>query len=361
MSGGDDDGEKTHDPSQRRLDEARKKGDVPRSADLATAAVYGGFLSAMLVTGAGALQQVGSAAMVLIGQADQLAPAILRAGRAPTAGIFAAFFMPLLPMLVLPMVGAMLALVGQRGLIFSSDKVLPKWSRISPLASFGQKFGREGLFAFGKSVVKLGVVCVLFWIVLPRHRDELLFSLQMAPSQSLLLLLRILVEFMGLALISTGFFGGLDYGWQWLQHRRRNMMSRQDMVEENRDSEGDPHMKGHRRQRGREIALSRMLQDVAGADVVLVNPTHYAVALKWKRGDRTAPICVAKGVDDVAARIREKAAVAGVPIHNDPPTARGIFGSVDVGYPINPEHFKAVAAAIRFAEAMQKRARAKRG
>ena len=359
MSGGDD-GEKTHAPSQRKLDEARKRGDVPRSADLTTAAVYGGLLLAVLVTGAAALQQGGSAAMVLIGQSDRLAPTILRAGRAPTAGILAAFAVPLLPLLVLPMIGAILALVSQRGLIFSPDKLMPKWSRISPLASFGQKFGREGLFAFGKSVIKLVVVCLLVGIVLPRHAADLLLSLQMSPGQSTLLLLEILVEFMALALISTGVFGGLDYGWQWLQHRRRNMMSRQDLVEENRDSEGDPHMKGHRRQRGREIALSRMLQEVAGADVIVVNPTHYAVALKWKRGDRSAPICLAKGVDDVAARIREKAAAAGVPIHRDPPTARAIHATVEVGHPIRPEHFKAVAAAIRFAEAMRKRARAKR-
>ncbi len=120
---------------------------------------------------------------------------------------------------------------------------------------------------------------------------------------------------------------GLDYGWQYLQHRRRNRMSRQEMVDEHKDSDGDPHMKGHRRQRGREIAMSQMLQDVAKADVIVVNPTHYAVALKWKRGDKTAPICLAKGVDDVAARIREKAAEVGIPIHRDPPTARAIYAS----------------------------------
>ena len=354
----DDDSEKTHDPSQRRLEEARKRGDVPRSADLTTAAVYGGLLLGVLVAGSLALQQAGSAGMVLIGQSDRLAPMILRAGRAPSAGIMAAFVLPLLPLLGLPLVGAILSLAGQRGLILASDKVLPKWSRISPMTTFGQKFGREGLFAFGKSLAKLGVVCLLVGLMLPRHADGLLISLQMSPGQSTLLLLRIVVEFLFLALISTLVFGGLDYGWQYLQHRRRNRMSRQDMVEENRDSEGDPHMKGHRRQRGREIALSRMLLDVARADVVLVNPTHYAVALKWRRGDRSAPICLAKGVDDIAARIREKAAAAGVPLHRDPATARAIHASVEIGDPVRPEHFKAVAAAIRFAEAMRKRAKA---
>ena len=110
-----------------------------------------------------------------------------------------------------------------------------------------------------------------------------------------------------------------------------------------------------RRQRGQEIATNRMLQDVGTADVVVVNPTHYAVALKWNRKARGAPICVAKGVDDVAARIRERAAEAGVPIHSDPPTARAIHANVEIGQQIQPEQYRAVAAAIRFAETMRKR------
>ena len=354
-----DDGEKSYAPSQRRLDEARKRGEVPRSADLATAAVYGGLLLALLVMGAPVLQRAGSAGMVLIGQADRLAPMLLRGGRAPTVGIMTAFALPILSLLVLPLVAALLSLIAQRVLILSPEKLLPKVSRISPMAALGQKFGRDGLFGFGKSLAKLTVVCLLLGFLLPRHAGALLATLQMSPGQAMLLMARILIEFLFLALISTAVFGGLDYGWQYLQHLRRNRMSRQDLVEENRDSEGDPHLKGHRRQRGREIALNRMLQDVALADVVLVNPSHYAVALKWKRGDRSAPICLAKGVDDVAARIRERAALAAVPIHRDPATARAIHATVEIGQPIRPEQFKAVAAAIRFAEAMRKRARAR--
>ena len=356
----EDDSEKSHEPSQKRLDDARKRGDVPRSPDLTTAAVYAGVLLALTLAGSTALQQAGSAAVTLIGQSDRLAPMILKAGRAPTAGLLTAFVMPFLPILALPMLAAILSLVAQRGLILSPEKIAPKLSRISPIAAFGQKFGREGLFAFGKSLTKMIVTCLLVAVLLPRHADDLLISLQLSPGQSSILLFQILTEFLFLALLSTLSFGGLDYGWQYLQHRRRNMMSRQEMVEESRDSEGDPHMKGHRRQRGREIALSRMLQDVASADVVLVNPTHYAVALKWRRGDRSAPILLAKGADDIAARIREKAAEAGVPLHRDPPTARAIYATVEIGSPILPAHFKAVAAAIRFAEAMRKRAKAKR-
>lgn len=357
MSEGDDT-EREHEPSQKRLEDARKRGDIPRSADLNAAAVYAGLVVAIFIAGNVAVQRMGSAGMTLLGQADRLAPAFLRAGRAPAAGLLADFALPFLPLLILPMIAALLSMAGQRSLIFSPDKLVPKLSRISMLTSFGQKFGRDGLFAFGKSVAKLLVVCVLVGFLVSRHASDTIVALRLSPGQSISLLVQILMEFLVLALISTLAFGGADYGWQYLQHRRRNRMSRQEMVDEHKESDGDPHVKGHRRQRGREIAMSQMLRDVAQADVIVVNPTHYAVALKWKRGDRNAPICVAKGVDDIAARIREKAAEVGIPIHRDPPTARAIHASVEVGAPIRPEHFKAVAAAIRFAEAMRKKAKA---
>ncbi|NCM97925.1 MAG: flagellar biosynthesis protein FlhB, partial [Rhodobacterales bacterium] len=133
-----------------------------------------------------------------------------------------------------------------------------------------------------------------------------------------------------------------------------------EMMDENKDSEGDPHTKAARRQRGYDIATNRMLEDVPQADVIVVNPTHYAVALKWDRAARRAPVCVAKGVDEIAARIRERAAAAGVPIHRDPPTARALHASVEIGQEIRPDQYRAVAAAIRFAEAMRKRARQRR-
>ena len=360
MSEEGDDTEREHEPTQKRLDDARKKGDVPRSVDLTSAAVYGGFVLALFIAGNAAVQHLGSAGMTLLGQADRLAPTFLRAGRPAAAGLLSNFALPFLPLILLPLIAALLSVAAQRSLIFSPEKLMPKLSRISVFKTFGQKFGREGLFEFGKSLAKLVVICVLVGILVSRHASDTLLSLYLSPGQSTALLVQILMEFLMLALLSTLIFGGADYGWQYLQHRRRNRMSRQEMIDEHKESDGDPHMKGQRRQRGREIAMSQMLLDVAKADVIVVNPTHYAVALKWKRGDRSAPILLAKGVDDIAARIRQKAAEVGIPIHRDPPTARAIHASVEVGAPIRPEHFKAVAAAIRFAEAMRKKAWAAR-
>ena len=134
-------------------------------------------------------------------------------------------------------------------------------------------------------------------------------------------------------------------------------MSFQDLKDETKRTEGDPHMKQSRQQRGREIAMNRMLLDVPKADVIIVNPTHYAVALKWSRAPGSAPICVAKGVDEIAKRIREAAVEHQVPIHSDPPTARALHATVDIGDEIEPEHYQAVAAAIRFADALRNQMR----
>ena len=152
---------------------------------------------------------------------------------------------------------------------------------------------------------------------------------------------------------------GVDLVWQRFDHARKLRMSFQEMREETKQSEGDPHMKAQRRSRAEAIATNRMLLDVPKADVVIVNPTHYAVALKWARTKGSAPVCVAKGEGEVALRIREIAATAGVPVHSDPPTARALHATVEIGREIAPEHYRAVAAAIRFADRMRKAARAR--
>lgn len=357
MSAADSDAEKSHEPSQKRLDEARKRGDVPRSLDLPTAGVYGGAALSVTLSGQYALDRFGATSAGMIEQSDRLAHDMLAAAHAPTMGLMADFAAPLLPLFLIPMGAAVFAIAIQRGFSIALERIEPKWSRISPFASLGHKFGREGLFAFAKSLLKLIVVCLLLFAMAPRYADAVMRSPHFSAGQSGLLMMQVILEFLFLAFLATLVFGAAEYGWQWLQHRRRNMMTRQETVEEHRESEGDPFVKVQRQQKGREIALSQMLQDVARADVVLVNPTHYAVALKWRRGDKSAPICLAKGVDEIAARIREKASEAGVPIHRDPPTARAIYATVDVGHPIRREHYKSVAAAIRFAEALRKRAK----
>lgn len=347
--------DKPHDPSQRRLEEARKRGELPRSTDLTAAASYAGLLLAAMILGPTVLQQAGAAGLALLDRPDLMAPQFLQGGKAPLGGTLAAFARALAPFFALPMAAVLLALIGQRAFVFAPEKLAPRLSRISPRALAGQRFGREGLFEFGKSLVKMLAVALILGLHLTRRAPDIIASLGLPPAQGTGLMLQIVVEFLFLVVLLSAVTGAGDYLWQKAQHLRRNRMSRKDLMDEIKDSEGDPHVKGQRRQRAQEIALNRMLTDVAKADVVIVNPTHYAVALRWKRSDRSAPICVAKGVDEVAARIRERAALAGVPLHSDPPTARAIHAVVKLGEPIRPEHYRPVAAAIRFAEALKKR------
>lgn len=361
MNGEEDSGEKIFEPTEQKLARARHEGEVPRSTDLAVAAAYGGLVLAGVALGGVALRRAGEQGAILLDQADRLSEQMLGGGAAPAGGVLARVAVTLAPWFVLPALAVLLVILAQRALIFSPKKLEPKLSRISVIANAANKFGREGLFEFAKSFVKLTVISVSLWLFVIGRMDDLLGAIHLPPAPGSALMMRLLLDFLVVVLVLAVGIGAVDYLWQVAQHRRKNRMTRKEMTDEIRNTEGDPHIKQQRRQRGQEIATNRMLDDVPRADVVIVNPTHYAVALKWRRGDRTAPVCLAKGVDEIAARIRERAMAAGVPLHPDPPTARALFATVEIGHEIAPEHYRAVAAAIRFSEAMRARVRERRG
>ena len=357
MSG--EDIEKEHEPTQKRLEDARRQGDVARSADLSTAAAYGGLLAAVVTIGP----------VLLTGFAQQAASYLDRLADPqalpPTSSVLfarmASLALPFSALILAPAGLVLVALMAQRAIVIAPDRIRPKLSRIDPIANAGHKFGRGGLVEFLKSAVKFALTGLVLAIILSRHGSEIVASQALAAGQVSILLGRMVVEFIGATAAVTGVIAAGDWLWQWFELRRRNRMSRQDLVDEHKQSEGDPHFKQARRQRAHSIATNRMIHDVAKADVVIVNPTHFAVALRWQRRSGRAPICVAKGVDEVAARIRERAAECGVPLRSDPPTARALHAAIDVGGEVRPEHYAPVAAAIRFAEDMRRRARERRG
>ena len=353
MTQSQDEDDKQHDPTERRLQQAREKGEVAKSQDVITAAAYAGFLIAAVAIGPQALRNAGSGAARFLDHAWGNDGLVVAPDRLAAFGPF------LMAFLIVPGLAALLAVVAQRALVFVPDRIQPKLSRISPLQGAKNRFGRSGLFDFLKSAAKLGILGVALWLWLAARLDRVLLSMQASPGQSVVVMLQMIVEFLMVVTLIAATIGGIDLLWQKAEHRRRNRMSRQDLIEEQKESEGDPQTKAQRRQRGMDIATNRMLADVAKADVVIVNPLHYAVALRWERGSGRAPVCVARGVDEIAARIRERAALANVPLHRDPPTARALYASVDIGQEILPEHYRAVAAAIRFAVRLRKQARTK--
>ncbi|TMV94626.1 flagellar biosynthesis protein FlhB [Thioclava sp. BHET1] len=352
----EDAAEKEYEPTEHKLTEARRKGDLVRSSEIAVAAVYGGFLLAIAAVGHVALEQFGSRAMVMLDRADSLSKATFSGGSALGMGAMFSMLAPVAPFLLGPLIAALVAYWAQRAIVAAPEKLQPKLSRINPMANAVQKFGRNGLFEFAKSTVKLIVISVVLAFYLRAKLDEILVSQRLSPGQSSGMLMEMIVEFLALVTGLAALMGAVDYFWQRADFLRRNRMSRKELMDEMKQSEGDPHLKGQRRQRGIEIATGQTLRDAAQADVIIVNPTHYAVALKWDRESGRAPTCVAKGMDALAARIREIAAESGVPIHSDPPTARALYAVVEVGEDVRPEHYKPVAAAIRFAEKMRARA-----
>lgn len=358
MSGNEDAAEKSHEPSQKKLDEARKRGEVPRSADLITAAGYGGLVLAGLAAGPTIARALGTALMAPLDRAGTLArDAFAGGGGAVAGGLIRAVAGAIWPLFVAPAALALLAVLAQRGLVFAPGKIRPKLDRISPIKGLGNKFGRAGLFEFAKSFAKLVLYCVILAIYLRRQMPRLLGQMHLSPGQIAAEMGRLCLGLMSLVLLVALALGALDLLFQRAEHLRRNRMSRKELTDETKESEGDPHLKGQRRQKGVEIAMSQMIAEVPKAEVVMVNPTHYAVALAWDRAAGGAPRCVAKGVDAMAARIREVAAEAGVPLRSDPPSARALYATVEIGHEIAPEQYRAVAAAIRFAEAMRRKRR----
>lgn len=356
MSEEDQSGEKEFEPTERKLDEQRRKGEVPRSTDINTAAAYFGLLLAALAVGQMTLTRLGDTGMTLFAQADSLSSLIVTNAQPVVGGLMGNVALALLPLVAIPFLMVWASLFAQRVVIFAPEKLMPKGSRINPISNAKNKFGRNGLFEFAKSTVKLLVISTVLWVFLMNNLPMILMTMQLSPALAARELMLLVVKFLALVFVVNLVIGAIDFFWQRAEHLRKNRMSHKEMRDEMKNSEGDPHAKGERRRRGREIATNQMLADVPKAAVVIVNPTHYAVALKWSPTDPGAPVCVAKGVDDVAARIRDAAREAGVPIHSDPPTARALHASVEIGHEINPDHFAPVAAAIRFADAMRKKA-----
>ena len=358
MSDDSADDDKQYEASQHKLDEARKKGDFPRSVDLNTAAAYGGLLLAGLSVGAASLTHVGTSLAALIDHADHFSTTIFAGGGRPLlGGLMGALSFGLAAAFAVPAALVILSIIAQRGFVFAPSKLEPKLSRISPIAQAKNKFGRTGLFEFAKSFAKLVLYSFVLFFFLSGRLPQIMETMALSAGQVTVVLLNMCMDLLVIVLVIALALGTVDYLWQRAEHLRKNRMSRKELTDETKNSEGDPALKQQRRQKGMSIAMNQMLTAVPEADVIIVNPTHYAVALKWDRAGGGPPECVAKGVDLVAARIREVGQENAVPIHSDPPCARALYATVEIGQYILPEQYRAVAAAIRFADRIRKMAK----
>lgn len=345
--------ERSFDPTPGRIEKARREGDIAVSREVIAAATYAGFY---LVLAAGSA----SLAAELIGGLRRLhqtptgfAGLIRDHGSAVGGDLFVWVLLVCAPMFLAPAVGAIAAIGGQRGFVLAFSKISPKWNRLSVVGNAKNKFGPHGLGEFSIAAAKLfGVIGIFALSFFGTFAELPAFSLLPAEAAGPVLQAATVLLIGAILLFSTA-VAVIDSVRVTAAHKRRLMMTLEEIKRESKESEGDPQLKHMRRERSRAIATNRMLLDVPKANVVIVNPTHFAIALKWDGPKSGAPTLIAKGVDEMAARIREIAVTSGVPIRHDPPTARAIFGAVELGAEIRREHYAAVAAAIHFADAMR--------
>jgi flagellar biosynthetic protein FlhB len=348
---------KTEDATPRKLEDARKKGDVAKSPDVASALALMGATAVVLVSGS----------WFATSMAEQLLPFIaaphammggLEAGAGVEIGGRALWAMA--PFLGAVMLATILGGAGgnlmQSGLVFSAEKMKPKWDKVSPMAGFKRIFGPEGLVQFLKTFAKLIAVTAICWMVLKPHVRELEALAAMSPAAILPFARDLTILLMAATLVFLAFTAGADFIWQKFQFAKRMRMTKEELKEDYKQSEGDPHVKARLKQIRMQRSRQRMMQNVPKATVIVTNPTHYSVALRYEpdEGD-AAPICVAKGVDALALRIREVAKEHAVPIVENVPLARALYAAVDVDETIPREHFEAAARVIGFV--MKKRRR----
>lgn len=355
----DDSSDKSFDPTPQKLEKARKKGEIARSIDLQTAAGYAGISIVLLTMGADVIRDTGTILMTLLARSSEFSDMMFAGGAfsAPMAGFLSSVARAIAPLFIVPAVLVLVTILVQRAFVVTPSKLQPKLSRISIIKNAQNKFGRSGLFEFTKSFVKLVIYSVCLGIFLNSYMSDIVAIVRSDARIALGLLAELSLVFLFIVVCVSGTIGAIDAIWQHQEHLRKNRMSRKEIMDENKESEGDPHLKQERRSRAYAIAATQMMSDVPDADVIIVNPTHYAVALKWSRMPGSAPTCVAKGVDALAMRIREVAQESAVPIHSDPPTARALHATTEVGEEIAPEFYQAVAAAVRFADEMRERAK----
>jgi flagellar biosynthetic protein FlhB len=341
MSDEKDKDQQTEEPSQRKLQQAREKGQVTLSRDVVNWAMF--LAIGTIVALAPPLSaQLGRRLAAIIEQAHVVNLERLAASLVGEVAIL------LLPLLGICVIAAVAATLLQTGPLASLQKLKPKLSNVSPLSGWKRLVSMRALGEFGKGILKTVLVGVaVAWVMLPTVDElELLPGRRTEEILAMLHGLLLRIVFTGAAVMTA--VALLDYLHQRFQFLKSMRMSKQEVKEEYKQTEGDPHVKGRIRQIRAERARRRMMAAVPDASVVITNPTHFAVALHYEIDQSNAPKVVAKGADVIAAKIREVATANGVPIVENPPLARLLYAAVDLDEEIPPEHYKAVAEVIGF-------------
>jgi flagellar biosynthetic protein FlhB len=338
--------DKTEDPTQKRLDDAHARGDVVKSQEVNTwFIIAGGTLVLMSFTG-GMGDGLTATLRGVIANSYMLTmdgPALPRLFQKMGIELIAALGLPFLILMLAALLGNLL----QHKLVWSFEAVTPKFSKVSPLAGLKRLFSKQAIANFIKGLVKLTLIGVVLTVQMWPERVRFEGLERTDPMAILGFTQSLALKMLGVVVAIMAVVAAADYFFQYRQWFEKQKMSLRDLKEEFKQSEGDPTIKGKLRQMRQQRARKRMMAQVPKASVIITNPTHYAVALQYERG-MEAPICVAKGMDAIALKIREIGEKNSIPIVENPPLARALHATVDVDEAIPAEHYKAVAEVIGF-------------
>lgn len=339
--------DRTEEPTAHRLRKARQDGQVARSTELPGAAVVIGSFALLIIAGNWMMEKL----VTLFAQGfvfDRKAldtPALLVAA---FAGQLSTAFMVVLPLILLTLVLAVFASGLTGGYLFSLKAVAPKSSKLNPLSGLKRMFGPVAAVELGKAVLKFLLVSAVLWWSLASNMEALLNLGRMALEPALASAGRMIAQSALWVALSLAIIAAIDVPYQKYQFRKRMKMTKQEVRDEFKEMEGRPEIKAQIRRRQREMANGRMMQRVKDADVVIVNPEHFAVALEYDPGSDGAPVLVAKGTDFMAQKIREQAEQHGIHLFSAPPLARALYFTTETEQQIPEELYHAVAQVIAY-------------
>jgi len=332
---------KTEEATPQKLQKAREKGDVAKTPDLAMLASFAGAAAVIAIAGGWMSRHLASELLPFIAHPDDFD---LKAGGLDVAIHAARAAAPVLlaVLAVASLMGAAGNLV-QTGLLFSPEKIKPDWKKLSPMSGLKRILGPDGLMQFVKSLAKVAMVGWVGWVVMKPYIHPLKELAALDPAAMLPLMIEILRKLVFATAALMLVIAGLDWFWQRARFLKRMRMTKEEQKEEFKNAEGDPHVKAKRRQIAIQRSRSRMMAAVPNATMVIMNPTHYAVALKYERGVDQAPVIVAKGQNLIAQKIKAIAREHGVPMVENRPVAQMLFKMGRVGSAIPYEMYQVVA------------------
>ncbi|ABK42540.1 flagellar biosynthetic protein FlhB [Magnetococcus marinus MC-1] len=345
---------KTEEPTSKRLSDSRNKGQVVSSKEVPTALLMLAALAVFLVQGNELWQALQRKMHFFL--SGQISDDITPTGVSLIFNeIIRAVVMDLAPFFALFLVVAIISGLIQHGWLITFEPLMPKFSKVNPLQGLKRLFSVRSLVEAFKSIVKIFVISFAVYLAMRNNIDQILGLADTTITEFTTLMFKDSLEILWRVTLAFLLIAVLDFIYQKFDYIKGLRMSKQEIKDEMKQMEGDPLLKGRIRQIQRELAQSRMMQEVPKADVIITNPTHYACALQYTPGQMSAPKLVAKGKGLIAARIRELADENNIPRVENPPLARTLYRDVELEQFIPPELFKAVAEVLAYVFSLKNR------